>query len=147
MAENEKNLTLVENSSIVGGIGDGSNAYNSLPCNTQSEKIAFYNAINNPEKRVSDSVNIPIAMIGFYAEDVQCANEKTGELETCPRIVIMDKNGCSYVAVSFGVLSALKKLVNIFGEPTTWEKPIVIVPKTITKGNKNITTLQLAEKQ
>ena len=80
-----------------------------------------------------------------FVEIVNCINEETGEVKACPRTVLIDTKGVGYTAVSIGVFSSLKKLFQVFGTPT-WETPITIIPKQITKGTKKITKLSIQYK-
>ena len=78
-------------------------------------------------------------------EVVNCTNEETGEITTCPRIVIIDKDNKSYQAVSIGIYSALKKVIQVFGAPT-WTTPVALEVKQITKGNRKMLTLNVVSK-
>lgn len=114
----------------------------SLTASTREEKAALYNAMNNPDKRLADCINMKIEARDLYIEVVNCTNEETGEVNACPRIVIIDKDGVSYQAVSIGIYSALKKVIQVFGAPT-WTDPVVLEVKQITKGNKKMLTLNV----
>ena len=116
-------------------------SYCSMNANSPKEKMDLYNAINNAENRLSECANMKINVKDVFCEVVQCVNDSTGECTECPRIVLIDDKGKGYVAVSKGVFSSLCKIFQIFGQPHTWEKPLVIMPKIITKGDKKITTL------
>lgn len=120
-------------------------AFSSLQATTDDEKAHLFNAINNPEKRLADCINMKIKAKDLYIEVVNCTNEETGEVTACPRIVIIDDKGVSYQAVSLGIYSALKKVIQIFGTPT-WETPIVLEVKQVTKGQRKMLTLNIATK-
>ena len=120
-------------------------SFSSLKANTDEEKAQLFNAINNPEKRLADCINMKINAKDLYIEVVNCTNEETGEITACPRIVIIDDKGVSYQAVSLGIYSALKKVIQIFGTPT-WEKPISLEVKQVTKGTRKMLTLNIATK-
>lgn len=120
-------------------------SFSSLQATTDEEKAKLFNAINNPEKRLSDCINMTLKVKDLYIEVVNCTNEETGEVTACPRIVIIDDKGVSYQAVSLGIYSALKKVIQIFGVPT-WEKPILMEVKQVTKGNRKMLTLNIATK-
>ena len=119
-------------------------SFSSLKANTDEEKADLFNAINNPEKRLSDCINMTIKAKDLYIEVVNCTNEETGVVTACPRIVIIDENGVSYQAVSLGIYSALKKVIQIFGVPT-WENPISLEVKQVTKGTRKMLTLNIAK--
>lgn len=119
-------------------------AFSSLQASTDEEKAQLFNAINNPEKRLSDCINMVINAKDLFVEVVNCTNEETGEVTACPRIVIIDDKGVSYQAVSLGIYSALKKVIQIFGVPT-WNKPIALEVKQVTKGTRKMLTLNIAK--
>ncbi len=119
-------------------------SFSSLSAETDEEKANLFNAINNPEKRLADCINMKIKAKDLYIEVVNCTNEETGEVTACPRIVIIDDKGVSYQAVSLGIYSALKKVIQIFGAPT-WEKPISLEVKQVTKGTRKMLTLNIAK--
>jgi len=121
-----------------------SNQFTSMRAETQEEKVALYNAINNPEQRLSDCINMTLLVKDLYIEVVECTNDETGERTSCPRIVIIDHEGKSYQCVSVGIYSALKKAIQIFGAPT-WHEPIPFTVKQVTKGNRKMLTLNVAK--
>ena len=114
----------------------------SMTANTHEEKAAMYNAMNNPDKRLADCINMQIKAKDLYIEVVNCTNEETGEVNACPRIVIIDDKGVSYQAVSIGIYSALKKVIQVFGAPT-WVNPVTLEVKQITKGSRKMLTLNV----
>ena len=114
----------------------------SMKAESQDEKAKLYNAMNNPEKRLADCINMKIRAKDLFIEIVNCTNEETGETNACPRIVIIDEKGVAYQAVSIGIYSALKKAIQVFGAPT-WEQPVTFEVKQITKGNRKMLTLNV----
>lgn len=115
-------------------------SYSSFVAETQEQKTALYNALMNPDERIGDHINTTIELKEVLIESIELTDDETGEVITAPRTVVIDSKGKSYEAVSIGVFSALKRIVNIFGEPSTWEKPIKVkvIQKTIKK-NKMLT--------
>ena len=116
--------------------------YCSMKADSDEAKAALFNAMNNPDKRIADCINMTIPAVDLYIEVVDCTNEETGEVNACPRIVIIDKNGVSYQAVSVGIYSALKKVIQVFGPPS-WKKPVNLEVKQITKGARKMLTLNV----
>ena len=114
----------------------------SMKAETKEEKTALYNAMNNPDKRLADCINMQIKAKDLYVEVVNCTNEETGEVTACPRIVIIDEKGVSYQAVSIGIYSALKKVIQVFGAPS-WTDPVTLEVKQITKGSRKMLTLNV----
>lgn len=111
---------------------------------TREEKIQVFNAINGECKRIAECVNMPIKICNIYIEEV-VLKQDDGTLQKCPRIILLDEENVGYCAVSVGVHNCLKKIVQMFGMPSEWEDGfLTVIPKTIKKGNKSITTLDLA---
>lgn len=117
--------------------------YCSMVANTPKEQAALFNAMNNPEFRLADCINETIKVKDVFVEVVNCANEDTGEVVACPRIVLIDSNNKGYQCVSVGIFSALKKLFGVYGEPSKWKSPINLKVKQITKGKKQMLTLNV----
>lgn len=110
------------------------------------EKAQLFNAMNNPAKRLADEINMTVMAKDLYCEVVTVNNvdESTGEVTArqLPRIVIIDDKGEGHQCVSIGVYSAMRKLIAMFGQPT-WEKPLAIKVKQISKGTRNMLTLEI----
>ena len=141
--QENNNLEVIEGTNFVVDLTTANRVsqWCSMNPKTQQEKIALFNAMNNPENRIKECINLPINVKDVFCEVVECQSDD-GTLQKCPRIVLIDENAVGYVAVSKGVYNSIKKIFAIFGEPT-WETPLTIIPKTITKGQKQITTLEL----
>lgn len=114
----------------------------SMMADSAQDKAKLFNAMNNPDERLSDCINKRIKAKDLYVEIVNCTNEETGEVTACPRIVIIDDQGKSYQAVSIGIYSALKKVIQVYGSPT-WDTPVTLEVKQITKGNRKMLTLNV----
>lgn len=111
----------------------------------EDEEIVLFNAMNNPEKRIGDCINMTINVKHVFCEVVTCENRETGETNMCPRIVLIDTDGVGYQAVSLGVFSALKKIFAIKGSPTTWKKPVKLQVVQITKGERKLLTFNMVK--
>ena len=111
----------------------------------EDEEIVLFNAMNNPEKRIGDCINMTINVKHVFCEVVTCENRETGETNMCPRIVLIDTDGVGYQAVSLGVFSALKKIFAIKGSPTTWKKPVKLQVVQITKGDRKLLTFNMVK--
>ena len=107
---------------------------------TPEEKALVFNAANNPQHKINDFINKKIMVKDFYAETLELVNEKTGEVEKAPRIVLIDDQGEAYECVSVGMFSSLKKLIAIFGSPT-WETPLPVIIKQEKVKNGTMLTM------
>lgn len=131
-----------EGFNIVADMTTAKTQYTSMVAESAEAKAKLFNAMNNPDERLSDMINKQIKAKDLYIEVVNCTNTETGEVTACPRIVIIDDKGKSYQAVSIGIYSALKKVIQVYGAPT-WEKPITLEVRQITKGERKMLTLNV----
>lgn len=131
---------------FVGDLTSRTAMFCSLAAETEADKAKLFNAMNNPDHRIADEINMTINAKDLFCEVVTVNNEDpaTGELITrqLPRIVIIDDKGVGHQAVSMGIYSAMRKLIAIYGAPT-WAKPLKLKVKQISKGTKNLLTLEL----
>lgn len=119
-------------------------AYCSMLADTVEEKAILYQAIANPEKRISDCIGQVINVRHIYLETVN-VHQDDGQIVPAPRVVIIDDKGIGYQSVSLGVFRALKKLVAIFGEPQSWDGPLPLVVKQLTTGKNRTFTFDIAK--
>ena len=131
-----------EGFNLVADLTTAKTQFCSMVAETPESKAKLFNAMNNPDKRIADCINMKINAKDIYIEVVTCTNKETGEVNNCPRIVIIDDKGVSYQAVSIGIYSALKKIIQVFGAPT-WEKAIPLEVKQVTKGERKMLTLNV----
>lgn len=147
----EENTTLIpstindDDERMIVDLTHRSTSYCSLVANTEDEKLTLYNAMNNPDFRLADMINEIINVKDVFVEVVHCTNRESGEVTSCPRIVLIDEAGAGYQCVSIGVFSALKKLFAVFGEPSEWTSTIPIKVKQLTKGERKMLTLEVVK--
>lgn len=125
---------------------------NMMYCTIKSDgsmksKAKIFNAVNSPEKRISDCIGETIHLKDIVAHPIQIVDDETGEVLKTMRMVLVDKNGVGYEAVSTGLVNAVQRILQIFGQPETWEKPIPVkaVQKGTRNGNNKVTTLKIEE--
>lgn len=139
---NVNNLAVVEQTLVTDLENQTKAFYTSMKGDTVEEKSKLFNAMNNPDKRISDMIGKIINVKDVFVEEVRFADEETGEITYAPRIVVIDTNGESYQAVSVGVMSAFKKLFQLFGQPT-WTNGIPLEVKQVKNGKNNILTFAI----
>lgn len=144
----EQNTTvgfIEEERALIAGMAEASTvSYYSGKTETADEKKALFNATANAEHKLKDEINKPIKLKNVYVEAIEVTNETTGEVSKCPRIILFDDKGKTYSCVSIGIYNTLRRLFATFGTPDTWDKPLTVVPKLISKGaDKNILTLEV----
>lgn len=122
--------------------GEKKSSYTSLGNTTNEEKQILYKAMSNPDKRLGDCINQVIYAKDLFMEMVDMTNSETGEVTSCPRIVIVDADNVSYQSVSFGIYNALKRVISVFGTPT-WEEAIPLKVIQVTRGEKKMLSLDV----
>lgn len=115
----------------------------SMQADTPEKQKALFSAMNYPNKKLRDCINMTLNITDVYCETVELVNQETGEVNQAVRIVLIDKEGVSYQSVSHGVFNSLRKLIQIFGAPT-WEDGLPITVKQINNKNRAILTLDIA---
>lgn len=135
-------MTMDDNTNFVADLTSRKTMFCSFEAKTPADKAKLFKAMNNPEKRIGDCINMEIVAKDLFCEVVTCVNKETGESNECPRIVIIDDKGVGYQAVSLGVFSAVKKIIQVFGQPT-WNEPIKLKVVQITKGDRKLLTFDV----
>lgn len=112
---------------------------------TMESKARIFNSINSPDKRISDCIGEVISLANIVAHPIQLVDEDSGELVETMRMVLVDDKGTSYEAVSTGLVNAVARILQIFGQPDTWQAPIKVKPvqKGTRNGNNKVTTLKV----
>ena len=135
-------MVMDDNKNFIADLTSRTTTFCSMVANSPKEKALLFKAMNNPEKRIGDCINMTINAKDLFCEVVDCINKETGEVQTCPRMVIIDDKGIGYQAVSLGVYSALKKVMQVFGQPT-WKEPLPLKVLQITKGDRKLLTFDV----
>lgn len=134
----------MENQELTIFNGANNNVYCSRMAKTDEEKKQLFNALEQCDALLNDCVGQEIAIKDIYIEEKQIPDEETGELKTRFRTIIFDENGQTYATGSYGIYNILKKIVAIYGLPTTWEKAMKVkVAKRPIGNGKQVLTLQL----
>lgn len=120
-----------------------SNIFCSFTAETNSDKAKLYNALSNPEVKISDHIGNKIEMRDVIIETIEITDKKTGETKNVPRVIIIDRDGHSYVATSNGIYNAIMRIFALYGEPT-WEECIPVIVRQMTIGANRVFTLDIA---
>lgn len=107
---------------------------------TRESAVKIYNAINNKGESLDDHKGEVIEVVNVAAHPVSLTDENTGEVVEALRMVIIDKNGKNYDAVSQGIASSFQKIFSIVGPaPYTPPLKIKVVEQKTRKGYKTNT--------
>ena len=131
--ENKGELTLFS--------GIKQNIYCSKVAENEKEKKELFNALETCDALLNDCVGQEIEIKDIYCEEKQVVDNETGEVKTKFRTIIFDKSGQTYATGSYGIFNVLKKIVGIYGLPTTWEKPlkVKVAKRPIGNGKQSLT--------
>ena len=131
--ENKGELTLFS--------GIKQNVYCSKIAETEKEKKELFNALESCDALLNDCVGQEINIKDMYVEEKQVIDDETGESKTKYRTILFDENGQTYATGSYGIYNVLKKIVQIYGLPETWEKPlkVKVAKRPIGNGKQSLT--------
>ena len=117
------------------------NVYCSKLAETEKEKKELFNALETCDALLNDCVGQEINIKDIYVEEKQVVDNETGELKTKFRTILFDESGQTYATGSYGIFNVLKKIVSIYGLPTTWEKPlkVKVAKRPIGNGKQSLT--------
>lgn len=65
--------------------------------------------------RISEAIGETIELRYWVAHSVGIEDERSGEVASCPRVVLIDADGNAFAGVSSGLLQALRRLLEAFG--------------------------------
>ena len=124
-------------------ITGGGKGYCTMQAVDNRAKVTLFNACSNPEK-VADYIGKQIKLMHFYVEIIQTVSEQTGEIVNVPRVVLIDEAGKGYQAVSIGMYNSLKRVVAMFGDPATWDRPHTVeIQQVSTKTGRTFNLLMI----
>ena len=131
--ENKGELTLFS--------GIKQNVYCSKVAETETEKKELFNALESCDALLNDCVGQEINIKDIYVEEKQVIDEETGELKFKYRTILFDESGQTYATGSYGIYNILKKIVQIYGLPEVWEKPlkVKVAKRPIGNGKQSLT--------
>lgn len=111
-------------------------SYCSIVTNTEEEKVKLFNALESCDARLNDEVGSIIYIRDVYINAYQKTDKQTGETHPAHRTILFDTDGKTHVTASNYFYVSLMKLMTVWGEPTTWEKPkaIKITKKPVNNG-------------
>lgn len=107
---------------------------------TRASQVKIYNAVNSKGEPLDDHKNEVLEIVDIAAHPVTLTDENTGEVVDALRVVMIDKNGKIFDAVSQGIASSLQKIFGIVGQPT-YNPPLrmKVVEQKTRKGFKTNT--------
>ena len=117
------------------------NVYCSLEVKAIEDKKALFNALEQCDVLLNDCVGNEIAIKDIYCEERDIFDNESGEVKKKYRTILFDENGQTYVTGSYGIYNVIKKIVTIYGLPTSWENPlkVKVSKRPIGNGKQSLT--------
>lgn len=112
------------------------------PSGDRKKDAQIFSALNNPEFRLANFINKRIKIANVLVEIRELLNEETGEVETAPRVVLIDEEGYAYQAVSKGIFNAVMNAYTVFGN-APWEPSLEIEVKQVAVGKGSMLTFDV----
>lgn len=138
---------------IVGNVNE--QQYMSFALDTIEDRKRVYNALNSPDARLGDVINMTIPMVDVVVRRVELSKrnedsipEEFKEMEENSaregyRVVIFDKDGKTYTATSRGIYTSIQNILAILGT-LHFEEPLNVIVRQISTKNGKTLTLELA---
>lgn len=115
--------------------------FSTIQVTDRASKIKLYNAISDSENALDDHKGDILEITDMVAHPIELEDEVTKEMVQAMRVVLLDKDGTGYHAVSSGVVSSMQRIIAIVGQGPWTDEPLQIVPveKKTRKGFKTLT--------
>lgn len=107
------------------GLNTGAAFYSSVKGTDFDSKLKVAEALTT-SLPIDQNLGKTIALRDIIVQPVELTNETTGEVETAPRIVLLDADGTAYHATSVGLMSSVRNILAALGDPAAWPTPVNI---------------------
>ena len=116
---------------------------------SNDDKVSLLKAMGNSDHNLLnwclDNPGEPILMKDILFQPVQMADDETGEITDNVRLVVIDKDGTSYSAVSVGAVSSMQRLISVMGQPPYADGLAIIAKQVPTRKGFKTTQIMLWE--
>lgn len=106
-------------------INEETPSYCSMVAESRQEKAVLYNAVQNPDSKISDHINQKIQFVNVKMEQVEMTDEETGDTRKAIRTILITPDGKGILCTSNGIARSLYDMFTIFGTPDTWEGEVM----------------------
>ena len=125
-----------ENKELTLFSGVKNNIYCSKNIDSVEDKKELINALESCDVLLNDCVGQEIEIKDIYVEEREVVDHETGEIKIKYRSILFDVNGQTYATGSYGIYNVLKKIVQIYGLPDTWEEALKVKVAKRSIGNE-----------
>ena len=98
--------------------------YSSIKSDSFAGKVKVAAALTNSAP-IADALNSEIALVDFIVQSVQIA-DKDGTVNEAPRVTLVADDGSAYHGTSVGLLSSVRNIIAVIGEPDGWPEPLKV---------------------
>lgn len=107
------------------GLNSGAGFFSTVSGDDFESKLMVAEALTS-SVAIDQNLGKTIMLANIIVQPVELTNETTGEVETAPRIILLDADGTAYHATSVGLLSSVRNILASLGSPSKWPKPVAI---------------------
>lgn len=113
----------------------------------RAASVRIFNAMNNPNDRVSNHINETIEVQDYLIEmseieDTDAYGNGLGSYSVVPRVVLVAPDGTSYQAVSYGIANAVRNVVVVCGD-APWVPPVQLKIKQVPTKRGSMLTVDM----
>lgn len=115
--------------------------------NDREASVRIFNAMNNPNERVSNHINEVIEVQDYLIEmseieDTDAYGNGLGSYSTVPRVVLVAPDGTSYQAVSYGIANAVRNVCIVCGS-APWVPAVKLKIKQVPTKRGSMLTVDM----
>ena len=127
----------------VAALGHGiSSVYSSIEATDFESRLKTASAVSD-SKPLREHLGEVIELANVVIQVIPMENEDTKELEDVTRVILIDKDGNSFHAISSVIFKDVQNLIGILGKPSSWPEPVSVAAKEDGKGRRRFMTLTL----
>lgn len=113
----------------------------------RAASVRVFNAMNNPNDRVSNHINETISVQDYLIEmteieDTDAYGNGLGSYSVVPRVVLVAPDGASYQATSYGIANAVRNVVMVCGD-APWQPPVQLKIKQVPTKRGSMLTVDM----
>jgi hypothetical protein len=153
MSETNSAIAVIEDSAVsaaalsneIANLSRGQvNVWSAVTPGDHLSKIAILDAMGNSVP-LQDNTGKTIQLVNAVVQQIEMADEKTGEMKAQPRITLIDVDGSSYHVISNVVFKDLKNFFGVLGMPSTWPAPLPVAAEKGGTGQRQFITVKIAK--
>lgn len=126
----------------IAALSEGNALYSSIQGNSFEDRKALLNAVTSSEA-LADHIGKTINLAHVVVQSVDMVDTTTGQTEAMPRTILIDDKGKAFHAISKGTFLAIKNVLGILGEPSSWPGPVPIQVVQEGQGTRKYFTIKL----